>query len=343
MKKAIGVLILVFGLSMIFSLPAKAAALEILGVTIQNQMANIDGVDVVIVEFNVETSGAVGTRTFTANIENDSNSFTYRSYPTGRNVNHNADGTLEYTYFFSFSNDNFTDSDTLPPSKTFRYNVVLHEELNDSITATKTGLFQTSADGAGHIIVTTEPTSSTNSSNPAYSTDPVIHAAYLRCLEDVVPNLYADLNEFSLRLDITSYQNARAFLCEGLLPEITVGKGERRALLRDYFDTIGFSTINFDNILNISKGLKPVNRNLAKEQANVTVALKYFTKIFGHSPVFSNPIEDLSWNTLMYRIRFQRNLTFEANGIVKFRENFLRLPSSPLDWSAVRILGYIKL
>lgn len=340
MKKAIGLLILVFSLSLTISLPAKAATLEILNVRIQNSTFTMDGVESVRVDFWADTSSKISGGTLTATIENDVNSPVYTAIQTGHVFGTVGDGPMEYTYYFTFSAESISGSDTLPPSKTFRYNLKIHDELDTSMTATKTGLFQTAADGKASIIVA--PSSTTYTNNPAYSTDPAIHVAYLQCLEDIVPNLYADLNEFSLRLDMASYQNARAFLCEGLLPEITVGKGERRALLRDYFDTIGYPTINFDNILNISKGLKPVNRNLVKEQANVTVALKYFTKIFGHSPVFNNAIEDLSWNTLMYRIRFQRNLTLEAAGIVKFRQIFLRLPSSPLDWSAVRILGYIK-
>lgn len=67
-----------------------------------------------------------------------------------------------------------------------------------------------------------------------------------------------------------------------------------------------------------------------------------FKKMFGHAPVFSDPKEDLAWNTMMYRIRFTRDLTAEKEGIVEFKTVFKKQPQTPLEWSAVRALGYTK-
>ena len=94
--------------------------------------------------------------------------------------------------------------------------------------------------------------------------------------------------------------------------------------------------------LRITTGQKPINRNLKNEQAQVSTVLTVFKKIFGHEPNFKNNKEDLTWNTMMYRIRFVRDLTKEKQGIAAFQAKFSRIPKSPLDWSTVRALGYIE-
>jgi hypothetical protein len=61
----------------------------------------------------------------------------------------------------------------------------------------------------------------------------------------------------------------------------------------------------------------------------------------GHAPNFQDAAEDLAWNTMMYRIRFPRDLVKEQKGITRFKTIFKRLPTSPLDWAEVRALGYV--
>jgi len=122
---------------------------------------------------------------------------------------------------------------------------------------------------------------------------------------------------------------------------IQLGAGERRALVRDYFETVGRGDITWSDMENLVNGKKVVARNLAKENQQVTAVLKMFKKIFGHVPVFSDSKEDLSWNTMMYRIRFPRDLEKEKVGISKFQKIFNYSPKTPLDWAAVRALGYI--
>lgn len=123
---------------------------------------------------------------------------------------------------------------------------------------------------------------------------------------------------------------------------VKLGAGERRAVLRDYLETVGRGNVNFDDVERMTKGEKPVARNLEKERAQVTVALKIFVKIYGHNPNFQNAEEDLAWNTLMYRIRFPRDLAKEKEGITEFRAVFGRTPRTTMDWAVVRVLGYVK-
>ena len=121
---------------------------------------------------------------------------------------------------------------------------------------------------------------------------------------------------------------------------IKLGSGERHALIRDYFETVGRADVSWSDIQRLTIGQKPLNRNLAKEQVAAGIALRDFTKMTGHSPNFQNPSEDLAWNTILYRIRFPRNLTLEQQGIEKYKSIFHRTPSGPLDWAEVRALGY---
>ena len=122
---------------------------------------------------------------------------------------------------------------------------------------------------------------------------------------------------------------------------LLLGAGERRALVRDYFETVGRGDIYWPDLENLTNGQKVIARNLTKENAQVTVVLKIFKKIFGHTPKFSDTKEDLAWNTMMYRIRFPRDLNREKAGIDKFLKIFYYLPKTPLDWATVRVLGYV--
>ena len=152
----------------------------------------------------------------------------------------------------------------------------------------------------------------------------------------------ADANAFGLTIASDMLDKAAGYITYGMDKATrALGSGERRAVLRDYLQITGFEEINWEDVARIANGLKPVHRNLQSEQAQVSQALAIFKKIFGHDPVFSDKTEDLAWNTLMYRIRFERDLVKEAAGIKEFASMFGRLPSAPLDWSTVRILGYI--
>lgn len=119
---------------------------------------------------------------------------------------------------------------------------------------------------------------------------------------------------------------------------IKLGSGERLALVRDQLETLG--RIDLGALEQLATGQKPTTRNLPKEQAQVNKVLAMFRGLTGHTPNFKNAQEDLAWNTMMYRIRFTRDLVKERAGIVKFRAVFGRTPVSPLDWASVRAWGY---
>lgn len=121
---------------------------------------------------------------------------------------------------------------------------------------------------------------------------------------------------------------------------VKLGSGERRALIRDYFETVGRADVVWDDIQRLATGEKPVKRNLAKEVAQAGIALDAFKKMTGHAPNFKNAAEDIAWNTMLYRIRFTRNLTLEKEGILEYQKIFKGTPTTPSQWAIVRALGY---
>lgn len=127
---------------------------------------------------------------------------------------------------------------------------------------------------------------------------------------------------------------------------VALGSGERLAVVRDLFETLG-ATIQADaaKLLKaaeeISSGQKPSVRNLAKERAQVQAALPAFRKLTGKSaPNFKNAKDDLAWNTILYRVRFPRNLAKERAGISKFRSIYKKAPKTPFEWAQVRAYAY---
>ncbi|MCX6740500.1 MAG: Ig-like domain-containing protein [Candidatus Parcubacteria bacterium] len=152
----------------------------------------------------------------------------------------------------------------------------------------------------------------------------------------------ADAKEFGLTLTEAQLDAIVNFIVYGnSTATIKFGSGERRAIIRDYFETVVRADVVWSDIELMATGHKPIYRNLAKEQAQVGRVLATFKTMFGHAPNFKDAKDDLAWNTMMYRIRFARDLVKERLGILKFREMFGHSPVNPLAWSTVRAWGYI--
>jgi hypothetical protein len=121
-----------------------------------------------------------------------------------------------------------------------------------------------------------------------------------------------------------------------------LGMGERQALLRDAFETMRTAQVSVTDLERMARGVVPETRNLAQERAQLPRVRQTFRTIYGREPNFRNPEENLAWNTLMYRIRFPRNLNEERQGITEFRRIFGRSPQDPFQWATVRVLGYVR-
>lgn len=154
-------------------------------------------------------------------------------------------------------------------------------------------------------------------------------------------------SEFSLAPSTTVQSAAANFVTYGTsMTTVQLGAGERLAVVRDLFDTLG-STVQADSSKlllvaeQISNGQKPTVRNLAKERAQVNAMLPAFRKLTGrNAPNFTDPKDDLAWNTMLYRVRFKRDLVKERAGITKFKATFKETPKTPSDWAIVRAWAY---
>jgi hypothetical protein len=151
-----------------------------------------------------------------------------------------------------------------------------------------------------------------------------------------------DAAELGIKLYAGQLDLYTLFIAYGVSAETRrLGERERRAVIRDAIQVIGYAATEEDLHL-ISVGQRPRTRNPAKEQAQLANVRSAFRRIYKRDPNFKNATENLVWNTLMYRIRFPRDLAKEKLGILSYRALVRRPPVSPLDWALVRALGYIK-
>ncbi len=135
------------------------------------------------------------------------------------------------------------------------------------------------------------------------------------------------------------------FLRDGTTPASrSLGRGEREAIVRDMQEVLGVPVdrLLVSDLELVAGGMIPRTRNLAYERSIAPRALATFRTMFGHAPNFRNANENLAWNTLMYRIRFPRDLSSERQGILAFRRSFRVTPQSPFQWAAVRVLAYVR-
>ena len=224
--------------------------------------------------------------------------------------------------------------------------------VSDSIT-----LSTPAAGGGGGSGVAAAPAATTTTTTPAAAPvavllqDPSKLSEVLAALSLVrnqadeakyMPLIKSDAIAFKVSLTDAQVTAITNFVTYGISnATVKLGSGERRALVRDYLETVGRSEFIWSDIEKMATGMKVVNRNLAKEQAQVSKVLATFKTLVGHAPNFKNAKEDLAWNTMMYRIRFTRDLVKERVGILKFKEKFGVNPTTPLGWSTVRAWGYI--
>lgn len=188
----------------------------------------------------------------------------------------------------------------------------------------------------------TNPTQPSQPTNPGQLANPIIELDMSAQISATTwTNVANDAASFSVALDASSQDWLSRFIEQGTTAETrALGSGERRALVRDALDTMARVPTLVDLEL-LASGQIPQTRNITREREQLTQARATFRAIYGRDPNFQNNEENLAWNTLMYRIRFPRNLTSEQYGITQFRRLFGRSPSTPFNWATVRVLGYV--
>lgn len=131
------------------------------------------------------------------------------------------------------------------------------------------------------------------------------------------------------------------FFANGTPATQSLGQREREALWRDYvavYDTEPTATA----LDKMATGIAP-SVDIAIEKTQAKNVLPYWRAITGKKTL--EPVSTWGfgvYSTLIYRVRYERDLKKEIRGIQKFRRAFRRAPSSPLDWAAVRAWGYLQ-
>jgi hypothetical protein len=160
---------------------------------------------------------------------------------------------------------------------------------------------------------------------------------------DVNARVEADLRAFKVKAAEAERARITTFIRFGSgAASQALGEGERRALVRDALETMRRADIPLADLERMAQGEVPLTRSITEERKQVARALPTFQTIFGRAPNFKNPQENLAWNTLLYRIRFPRDIAAERRGITEFKRLFGRNPTDPFQWAVVRVLGYIQ-
>lgn len=151
-----------------------------------------------------------------------------------------------------------------------------------------------------------------------------------------------DARAFAVTLRPVDQERLASFIDTGTTRETrALGSGERRALVRDALQTMGRSDVSLADLERMARGEIPSMRNLTREREQLPRVRATFRRLYNRDPNFKNAEENLVWNTMMYRIRFTRDLAAEREGIQDFRRAFNRAPSDPFQWAVVRALGYV--
>lgn len=157
-----------------------------------------------------------------------------------------------------------------------------------------------------------------------------------------VRTLQTDARSFGVTLTAPDQERLASFVDNGTSAETrALGSGERRALVRDALHTMGRSNVPLSDLERMARGEIPATRNLVIERQQLPRVRATFRSLYNRDPNFKNADENLVWNTMMYRIRFPRNLAAEREGIQDFRQAFNRTPTDPFQWAVVRALGYV--
>lgn len=168
------------------------------------------------------------------------------------------------------------------------------------------------------------------------SQDPQAEQRVLRLLQ-------TDLISLSVNASLEQLRQLQLFVTYGnSWATVRLGEGERRAVVRDALETMKTAAISGADLDRMTRGEIPLFRNLTAEREQLTRVRSTFRTLFGHDPNFKDVSENLAWNTMMYRIRFPRDLRAERLGIIAFRNVFGRTPQTPSQWAVVRVQSYIQ-
>lgn len=131
------------------------------------------------------------------------------------------------------------------------------------------------------------------------------------------------------------------FLQNGSLATNTFGSGERAVFWREFTELYGREP--FVAELDLMSNGQIHERNPELESRLMNQVLPLWQKLTGKKSLTNiSDREQQIFDVMVYRLRFPRDIEQEKLGLTKFIRLFQYLPKTPIDWAAVRVLGYIK-
>ncbi len=131
------------------------------------------------------------------------------------------------------------------------------------------------------------------------------------------------------------------FLQHGSLATITFGSGERNVLWREFTELYGREPWVAE--LDLMSNGQIHERNAALEAKQQNDVMPIWSHTTGKKTLKGATLyEKAMYDTMVYRLRFPRDIIQEAKGLKSFISRMGRLPKTPTDWALVRALAYLK-
>lgn len=122
------------------------------------------------------------------------------------------------------------------------------------------------------------------------------------------------------------------------LASCELGEGERRALVRDLFDTLRTTSFPISDLDRLASGQTPRARShvAASKRAASTRQLLLSTK--SYKKEWFHPTHP-NWMTVYHRTRSPNKPRLDKLGLIKYIARFRQLPNTPAQWALTRVLG----
>ncbi len=215
----------------------------------------------------------------------------------------------------------FTDTNVIP-GETYTY-IIRPRDGAGNLAVTEEVKVKVEAPKPAEVVAPSAPT--TPAPTPSTPVTPVAPVLPEAVITPVAPPIFTQQD----------------FFINGTPATKTLGQREREALWRDYVAV--YDTEPTASALDVmATGQVPLV-DIAAEKSQAKNVLPYWRAITGKRTLVPVSTWGFSvYNTLVYRLRYERDLKKEAVGIKQFKKTFRRNPATPVEWASVRAWAYIK-
>lgn len=227
-----------------------------------------------------------------------------------------------------------------PPSSQTTYNNIQQPKYQDVLSIITTPLTTSTSTSTTRILPTLPFRDEQFFSGKPYPKDCLIGLG-TSSIPTISQQVRNDAKTYALPLSSSQSTRFAYFVKFGSsMATCKLGEGERRALIRDLFETLGTSLFPIRDLDRIASGETPriPSKHVGRIRVQRTRDLLVATGVSTDQWYKKN---HLAWNIVYHRVRPPRSLTAERKGIQQFHTVYNRTPQDPEDWALVRVLGYI--